>query len=136
MNDFVLNIDGYEGPIELLLDLAMKQKVDLKHISILELAKLLCSIFEKSDKIDLKKFKPPSIEYVSSEEYYGDGYEDTITRCPDISKAKKILNWKARLNLNETIEFVVDWYKNLHKYNKNIHEITSKQIIQFMEKKS
>ena len=38
MNDFVLNIDGYEGPIELLLDLAMKQKVDLKHISILELA--------------------------------------------------------------------------------------------------
>ena len=38
MNDFVLNIDGYEGPIELLLDLAKKQKVDLKHISVLELA--------------------------------------------------------------------------------------------------
>ena len=38
MNDFVLNIDGYEGPMELLLDLAKKQKVDLKHISILELA--------------------------------------------------------------------------------------------------
>ncbi len=38
MNDFVLNIDGYEGPIELLLDLAKKQEVDLKHISILELA--------------------------------------------------------------------------------------------------
>ena len=32
MNDFVLNIDGYEGSIELLLDLAKKQKVDLKHI--------------------------------------------------------------------------------------------------------
>ena len=38
MNDFILNIDGYEGPIELLLDLVKKQKVDLKHISILELA--------------------------------------------------------------------------------------------------
>ena len=38
MNDFVLNIDGYEGPMELLLDLAKKQEVDLKHISILELA--------------------------------------------------------------------------------------------------
>ena len=38
MNEFVLNIDGYEGPIELLLDLAKNQKVDLKHISILELA--------------------------------------------------------------------------------------------------
>tara|TARA_B100000029_G_scaffold435906_1_gene450223 strand:- start:17009 stop:17746 length:738 start_codon:yes stop_codon:yes gene_type:complete len=38
MEDLILNIDGYEGPIELLLDLAKKQKVDLKHISILELA--------------------------------------------------------------------------------------------------
>ena len=38
MDDFVLNIDGYEGPIELLLDLAKKQEVDLKHTSILELA--------------------------------------------------------------------------------------------------
>ena len=38
MNEFVLNIDGYEGPIELLLDIAKNQKVDLKHISILELA--------------------------------------------------------------------------------------------------
>ena len=32
MNDFVLNIDGYEGPIELLLDLAKKQKVDLLYV--------------------------------------------------------------------------------------------------------
>ena len=62
-------------------------------------------------------------------------YESSLLQL-DTAKAKKILNWKARLNLNETIEFVVDWYKNLHKYNKNIHEITSKQIIQFMEKKS
>ena len=38
MNDFVLNIDGYEGPIELLLDLAKKQKVNLSNISILELS--------------------------------------------------------------------------------------------------
>ena len=62
-------------------------------------------------------------------------YESSLLQL-DTAKAKKILNWKARLNLNETIEFVVDWYKNLHKYNKNIHEITSKQIIQFMGKKS
>ena len=32
MNDFVLNIEGYEGPIDLLLELAKKQEVDLKHI--------------------------------------------------------------------------------------------------------
>ena len=34
-DDFILNIEGFEGPIELLLDLAKNQKVDLKYISIL-----------------------------------------------------------------------------------------------------
>ena len=33
-----LNISGYEGPLDLLLDLSRKQKVDIKKISILELA--------------------------------------------------------------------------------------------------
>ena len=33
-----LNISGYEGPLDLLLELSKKQKVDIKKISILELA--------------------------------------------------------------------------------------------------
>jgi segregation and condensation protein A len=37
-DDFVLELDGYEGPIDVLLTLARDQKVDLKQISILELA--------------------------------------------------------------------------------------------------
>ena len=37
-SDLVLNIAGYEGPIDVLLALAREQKVDLIHISILELA--------------------------------------------------------------------------------------------------
>ncbi|MDA0339396.1 MAG: ScpA family protein [Proteobacteria bacterium] len=35
---FVLNIDGYEGPLDVLLALARNQKVDLAEISILQLA--------------------------------------------------------------------------------------------------
>ena len=35
---FNILIDGYEGPIDLLLDLARKQKVNLSDISILKLA--------------------------------------------------------------------------------------------------
>ena len=34
----ILDIDGYEGPLHLLLELARGQKVDLTRISILELA--------------------------------------------------------------------------------------------------
>ncbi len=37
-HDLCLNLSGYEGPIDLLLNLAKDQKVDLKHISILQLA--------------------------------------------------------------------------------------------------
>lgn len=38
LDEFLLDIDGYEGPIDLLLTLARDQKVDLAKISILELA--------------------------------------------------------------------------------------------------
>lgn len=38
MSPFVLDLDGYEGPIDVLLQLARDQKVDLVHISILALA--------------------------------------------------------------------------------------------------
>ncbi|MEQ8510223.1 MAG: ScpA family protein [Rhodospirillaceae bacterium] len=37
-DDLVLNLGGFEGPIDVLLTLARDQKVDLIHISILELA--------------------------------------------------------------------------------------------------
>jgi len=36
--DFVLSLDGFEGPIDILLNLTRQQKVDLTQISILELA--------------------------------------------------------------------------------------------------
>ncbi|MCW8836681.1 MAG: segregation/condensation protein A [Rhodospirillales bacterium] len=35
---FVVDIDGYEGPLDVLLALAREQKVDLVHVSILQLA--------------------------------------------------------------------------------------------------
>ena len=37
-NQFNILLDSFEGPIDLLLDLAKKQKVDLSEISILKLA--------------------------------------------------------------------------------------------------
>ena len=52
---FSIDVSGYEGPLHLLLDLARKQKVDLLHVSILELAtQYLGFIQEAQDKrIDL-----------------------------------------------------------------------------------
>ena len=62
-------------------------------------------------------------------------YESSLLQL-DTRKAKKILNWKAKLNLDETIEFVVEWYKNFNTQHKNIYKISSEQIIKFMKKKT
>ena len=43
-----LNISGYEGPLDLLLDLSKKQKVDIKKISILELANQYLNFVEEN----------------------------------------------------------------------------------------
>tara|TARA_Y100001954_G_scaffold237877_1_gene303115 strand:+ start:1493 stop:2275 length:783 start_codon:yes stop_codon:yes gene_type:complete len=45
-----LNIDNYEGPLDLLLDLAKTQKVDLMQISIVQLADQYISFVEKIKK--------------------------------------------------------------------------------------
>ena len=61
-------------------------------------------------------------------------YESSLLQL-DTSKAKKILNWKARLDIDETIEFVVNWYKNFKKNKKNTLHVSSEQIMIFMKKK-
>jgi segregation and condensation protein A len=53
-NNFLLNINGYEGAIDLLLDLAKKQKVDLFNISILELANQYLDYVENAKNLNLE----------------------------------------------------------------------------------
>ncbi|KCZ94612.1 segregation and condensation protein A [Hyphomonas johnsonii] len=52
---FRVDVDGYEGPLHLLLELARRQKVDLLHLSILDLAVQYLGFIEdaKSKRIDL-----------------------------------------------------------------------------------
>ena len=53
-----------------------------------------------------------AIETVSSEEFYGPGYEDCDRRVPDIAKLKR-LGWAPRFDLDETfIRSAVYFYEN------------------------
>ena len=61
-------------------------------------------------------------------------YESSLLQL-DNSKAKKALNWKAKLNINETIDFVVEWYQNFNLNKKKIYFISQNQILKFMKKK-
>ncbi len=47
-HELVLNLDGYEGPIDLLLSLSREQKVDLTKISILQLANQYLEFLEQA----------------------------------------------------------------------------------------
>jgi segregation and condensation protein A len=50
----LLNIDGYEGPIDVLLELARNQKVDLAKISILQLVRQYLDFVERAKAFNLE----------------------------------------------------------------------------------
>ena len=49
-----LTLDGFEGPIDVLLSLARDQKVDLIHISILELAEQYLLFVQQAQLLNLE----------------------------------------------------------------------------------
>lgn len=51
----------------------------------------------------------------------------------DISKAKDILHWNPVLNIEETISFIVEWYKNFEN-EKDMKKISINQINEYQDK--
>jgi segregation and condensation protein A len=51
--DFVVDLEGFEGPLDLLLSLAREQKVDLAKISILALADHYLAYIEQAHDLAL-----------------------------------------------------------------------------------
>jgi len=47
---------------------------------------------------------------VSSGEYYGDGYQDILTRVPSIRRARKELGWEPKVSLEDGIRRTLDFY--------------------------
>ncbi len=51
---FLVDVDGFEGPLDLLLELARRQKVDLARISVLALAEQYLQFIEEARKVRLE----------------------------------------------------------------------------------
>ena len=51
---FLVDVDGFEGPLDLLLELARRQKVDLSKISVLKLAEQYLEFVEEARKVRLE----------------------------------------------------------------------------------
>ena len=50
------------------------------------------------------------------------------------SKAQKKLGWKPKLNIQQTIKFIVSWYKDIYINKKDPFKVTNSQIINFLDK--
>ncbi|UWR81370.1 segregation/condensation protein A [Phaeobacter inhibens] len=50
----IVDVDGYEGPLDVLLSLSRTQKVDLRRISVLELARQYLSFVEKAHELRIE----------------------------------------------------------------------------------
>lgn len=50
------------------------------------------------------------IEDVTSGDYYGEGYQDILTRVPDITNAAKHLDWRPEVGLDESLRRTIAYY--------------------------
>ena len=48
------------------------------------------------------------ITYIPYEEAYSEGFEDMMRRVPDCSKIEQYVGWRPKINLDETIEQVIE----------------------------
>ena len=91
--------DQIEGLLELAFSKEAKEDVvnigGDDEITILELAKLVQELTNSSSEIDFH-FLPK---------------DDPTKRKPDITKAKMILNWKPKIELEEGLKRTIEWFK-------------------------
>ncbi|PIX86945.1 MAG: NAD-dependent epimerase/dehydratase family protein [Nitrospirae bacterium CG_4_10_14_3_um_filter_53_41] len=57
-----------------------------------------------------EKAEAAQIIEVTSEDYYGKGYQDIMTRVPSIKKAHELLGWKPKVNLKTALKKTLDYY--------------------------
>ena len=50
----------------------------------------------------------------SYESYYGPGFEDTRRRVPDVTRAREILDWEPRVELEDGLARTIEWWQKIH----------------------
>jgi UDP-apiose/xylose synthase len=77
-------------------------------VSIRKLAELMRNIYAK--QLFQLETPLPEIVEVSANEFYGEGYDDSDRRIPDITKARTLLGWEPRYGIKETLKHTMKYY--------------------------
>lgn len=70
------------------------------------------TILALAEKIKKMTGSNSKITFTPYKKIYGDGFEDMKIRVPDISKAKKFINYSPKYSLDETVVKMIEYYKN------------------------
>ncbi|WP_233246369.1 MULTISPECIES: NAD-dependent epimerase/dehydratase family protein [unclassified Fibrobacter] len=79
-------------------------------LSIAELAQKMRGIYAGIRGVDVSSIPEP--QEISGEEYYGAGYEDSMRRLPDVSKAERLVGFRARTPLDVVLRESLEWFVN------------------------
>ena len=88
-----------------------------------------CKNVEFITKLFLKRLKKKNLKIKNKN---NNKFHESNFLSLNINKAKKELNWKPRLTLDNTINFTVDWYKNYFD-REEMEKFTTKQIQLFLD---
>ncbi len=77
-------------------------------ISIRQMAETMREVY--AEKFRDPAIKLPEIISVTGEEFYGEGYDDSDRRIPDITKARTLLGWEPKWKVHDILETTMRFY--------------------------
>jgi UDP-apiose/xylose synthase len=80
----------------------------LNEISIRQMAEMMRDIY--ADRFSDPAVPLPEIVSVTGEEFYGEGYDDSDRRIPDITKARTRLGWEPAWGVRDILETTMAYY--------------------------
>ena len=97
---FIYVVDEIEGLLKFVFkDEAIGEVINLgsdKEYTIIDLAKIIIELTNSKSKIVFKSLP----------------IDDPVHRCPNIKRAKDILNWEPKTSLQEGLKKTIDWFKD------------------------
>ena len=72
------------------------------------------TILELAERVKTRTASTSPIEVIPYDEAYEEGFEDLETRKPDISRTCRLLDWEPSISIDQTIDEVAAFFRELH----------------------
>lgn len=82
-------------------------------VTIKQLAEKMREVFDEEFRQEGDPL--PEIVSVSSEEFYGKGYEDCDRRIPDVNKARTLLGWTSKHDVRSVLYHTMEYFVTKHR---------------------